>query len=161
MFGYNHSTGYSMNGYACARLRAYYPLEFLTAYFNRAETEEDILSGVRLAQEKNISINPIKFRRSRDIYWFNKDTSSIYKGLSSIKGFGEKGCVGEELYKLKDIAYDSFIDVLDDIKSKTTVGDAKIEMLLKLIINFVYVYYRKYKTKKISRRGISQQPKDG
>lgn len=131
-FGLNHSNGYSMNGYACTRLRTYYPLEFITAYLNRAETEDDILAGTQLAKEKNININPIKFRYSRDIYWFDKQTNSIYKGISSIKGFGEKGCVGEELYKLKDEKYNHFIDILDDIQSKTSVGDAKIEILIKL-----------------------------
>ncbi|HAU86407.1 MAG TPA: hypothetical protein DCW90_13200, partial [Lachnospiraceae bacterium] len=32
MFGYNHSTGYSMLGYMCGYLRYYYPREFITAY---------------------------------------------------------------------------------------------------------------------------------
>ena len=31
MFGYNHSTGYSMIGYICGYLRYYYPREFITA----------------------------------------------------------------------------------------------------------------------------------
>ena len=39
MFGFNHSTGYSMIGYICAMLRYYYPLEFVAAYLNNSDTE--------------------------------------------------------------------------------------------------------------------------
>lgn len=131
-FGYNHSTGYSMIGYACARMRNYYPLEFVTAYLNRAEKEEDISAGVKLAHERGIEINPIQFRYSKDTYWFDKENNSVYKGISSIKGFGEKGCIGEELYKLRDNQYNSFIELLEDIEINTTVGLAKVEILIKL-----------------------------
>ncbi|WP_165484095.1 hypothetical protein, partial [Clostridioides difficile] len=45
-FGYNHSTGYSMNGYICGMLRYYYPLEFTTSYLNWADNEEDLNNGI-------------------------------------------------------------------------------------------------------------------
>ena len=37
MFGFNHSTGYSMIGYICGYLRYYYPKEFITAYLNNEQ----------------------------------------------------------------------------------------------------------------------------
>ena len=51
-FGFNHSTGYSMIGYICAMLRYYYPLEFITAFMNCSDTEEDLSSGMELARIK-------------------------------------------------------------------------------------------------------------
>ena len=85
MFGYNHSTGYSMIGYTCAMLRYYYPLEFITAFLNNARTEDDINKGTKLAKEKGFIIKAPKFGHSQNIYVCDKETKTIYKGLGSIK----------------------------------------------------------------------------
>jgi len=131
-FGYNHSTGYSMIGYLCAYLRYYYPLEFITAYLNNAQNQDDINDGTELARLKNIKIKPIKFGYSRLNYYPDKETNSIYKGLSSIKGFGDKVNVAQELIQFKNKKYDFFVDLLIDIKEKTNIGNSKIETLIKL-----------------------------
>lgn len=85
MFGYNHSTGYSMIGYTCAMLRYYYPLEFITAFLNNARTEDDINKGTKFAKEKGFIIKAPKFGHSQNIYVCDKETKTIYKGLGSIK----------------------------------------------------------------------------
>ena len=85
MFGYNHSTGYSMIGYTCAMLRYYYPLEFITAFLNNARTDEDITKGTKLAKEKGFTIRAPKFGHAQNIYVCDKQTKTIYKGLGSIK----------------------------------------------------------------------------
>ena len=85
MFGYNHSTGYSMIGYTCAMLRYYYPLEFITAFLNNARTDEDINSGTKFAKEKGFIIKAPKFGHSQNEYVCDKETNTIYKGLDSIK----------------------------------------------------------------------------
>lgn len=85
MFGYNHSTGYSMIGYTCAMLRYYYPLEFITAFLNNARTDEDINKGTKFAKEKGFIIKAPKFGYSQNVYVCDKETNTIYKGLGSIK----------------------------------------------------------------------------
>lgn len=130
-FGYNHSTGYSMLGYMSARLRYYYPLEFTTAYLNRAENDEDIEYGTKLAEEKGFKIEMPKFGLSKAKYFYNKDLNTIYKGVSSIKGLGESD--GDSLYKLsKNNKYNSFLSLYKDIKLKTSINDGKIQVLIKL-----------------------------
>lgn len=131
-FGYNHSTGYSMIGYMCAYFRYYYPLEFITAYLNNSQNQNDINDGTGLARLKGIKIKPIKFGYSRSQYYPDKATNSIYKGLSSIKGFGDKLDIANEMIQFKNNVYDTFIDLLIDIKENTTIGDSKIETLIKL-----------------------------
>lgn len=129
MFGYNHSVGYCMIGYMCAYLRHYYPYEFLTAFFNCSETEEDIANGTALAKILGIKIEEPKFRYARADYFFNKDTHTIYKGMSSIK-FLNKSC-SEELYKLKDNKYNYFMELLYDI-SELSINSRQLEILIKL-----------------------------
>lgn len=109
-FGFNHSTGYSMIGYTCAYMRYYYPEEFIAAYLNNANNEDDIRYGTELAKVKGITIHPIKFRHSGDKYTVDKSNHCLYKGCSSVKFMNSD--VAEKLYKMKDQQFDSFTDLL-------------------------------------------------
>lgn len=127
-FGYNHSTGYSMIGYTCAYLRYYYPKEFITAYLNNANNEDDISMGTELANQLNIPIHSIKFRYSLSEYAC--DDTGIYKGIESIKFCTSK--IADELYALRDNQYKSFIDLLNDITEHTSVDSRQLDILIKL-----------------------------
>jgi DNA polymerase-3 subunit alpha len=129
-FGYNHSTGYSMIGYLCAYYRYYYPIEFITAYLNNAQNQDDINAGTELARIKNIHIKPIKFRYSTGKYFPDKSTNSIYKGISSIKYCNEK--IAEELYNLRDKQYNTFVDLLVDIEEITSINSRQLDILIRL-----------------------------
>jgi DNA polymerase III alpha subunit/intein/homing endonuclease len=127
-FGYNHSTAYSMNGYACVRLRTHYPIEFVTAYLNRAENTEDTVNGVSLAKELNMEVKPIEFGKSLSEYTFDKKSNTIYKGIASIKWCNSQ--IAQELYNLdKEKDYNNFIDLLIDIKSKTSTNSRQLKIL--------------------------------
>lgn len=129
-FGYNHSIAYCMIGYVCAYLRYYYPLEFICSYLNNADTEKDIANGTDLAKIKKIKILPIRFGVSRAKYSFDKKTNSIYKGIGSIKFLNEE--VAEELFKLSENKYESFTELLLDIKNKTSINSRQLDILIKL-----------------------------
>ena len=129
-FGLNHSTGYSMNGYMAARLRYYYPLEFTTAYLNRAENEEDINAGTLLAKEREIKILPPKFRYSKAKYHPDKETNSIYKGLHSIKFINEE--CANYLYSLRDNEYNSFMELIFQVKNESSINFKQLKILTTL-----------------------------
>ena len=109
-FGFNHSTGYSMIGYLCAYMRYYHPEEFIAAYLNNANNEDDIRYGTELARVKNIKIHPIKFRHSGAEYTVDKETHSLYKGCSSVKFLSAD--MAEQLYAMRNQHFDSFTDLL-------------------------------------------------
>ena len=109
-FGFNHSTGYSMIGYLCAYMRYYYPEEFIAAYLNNANNEDDIRYGTELARIKNIKIHPVKFRHSGAEYTVDKETHSLYKGCNSVKFLSTD--MAEQLYAMKHQHFDSFTDLL-------------------------------------------------
>ena len=127
-FGYNHSTGYSMIGYVCAYLRYYYPREFITSYLNNANNDDDINMGTALAQQLGIKIHPIKFRHS--IAKYSCDENGVYKGIESIKFCNAK--IADELYSMRKNQYNSFIDLLIDITTNTSVDSRQLEILTKL-----------------------------
>lgn len=127
MFGFNHSTGYSMVGYMCAMLRYYYPYEFIAAYLNNASNEDDIRMGTDLAASKGIKILPPKFGYAKDVYFPDRENGAIYKGIASIKYMSAD--VANKLYDLAHTQkFDSFIDLL-----RVFPGDSRqLEILIKL-----------------------------
>lgn len=127
MFGYNHSTGYSMIGYTCGYLRHYHPREFITSYLNNANNEDDIKQGTELAKFLKIPIHSIRFRNSTAEY--SCDESGIYKGISSVKFLNNDAA--DDLYSLRDEKFESFIDLLVRIQD-LRVDSRKLEILIKL-----------------------------
>ena len=127
MFGKNHSYAYCLLGYLCGYLRHYYPYEFLTAFFNCSETEEDISNGTKLAGLLNINIKKPLFRYSKSEYFYDKESKSIYKGIKSVKYLNEN--VAEILYSFKDNKYSSFVELLYDI-SKTSINSRQMGVLI-------------------------------
>ena len=126
-FGYNHSTGYSMIGYTCAYLRYYYPTEFITAYLNNANNEDDIKNGTELAKFYHIIIHSIKFRHS--VANYSCDENGIYKGIASIKFLNED--VANDFYSIRDEHFNSFINLLERILT-FRVDSRKLDILIKL-----------------------------
>ena len=129
-FGYNHSTAYSMNGYECVWLRTYYPIEFVTAYLNRAQDEKDIVNGTMLAKLNNITIHNIKFGKSSAEYTPDIKNCAIYKGIASIKYCNNN--IADELLELSKNHYNNFITLLKDIKEKTSVDARQLKILIGL-----------------------------
>ena len=131
LFSKNHADPYSWIGYICGYLRYHYPLEFITTALNIFEgKEEKSLSIIRYAKEQGIRISPIKFRHSIAKYSFDKETNQIFKGISSIKFMNS--IVADEMYALKDNKYETFIDLLYDLKNKTSLNARQLEILTNL-----------------------------
>lgn len=127
MFGYNHSTGYSMIGYMCAYLRYYYPKEFITAYLNNANNDDDITNGTKLAEIMGIKIYPIRFRHSTAKY--SCDETGIYKGIESVKFLNST--IADELCKLREYHFDSYLDLLVQLKD-LPINSKQLDILIKL-----------------------------
>jgi DNA polymerase-3 subunit alpha len=115
-----------MIGYTCAMLRYYYPEEFIAAYLNNANNEDDIRNGTELARIKGVSINPIKFRYSGAKYTVDKEHHALYKGCESVKFMNAD--VSNQLYELRNHQFNSFLDVLDVFSGNSR----QLEILIKL-----------------------------
>lgn len=163
-FSVNHSTPYSAIGYICGYLRKYYPLEFTNIILNINEDNiEKTNNIVKYAQSKNIKIKPIKFRKSKDKYTMSKEENAIYKGIKSIKYLNSQ--IAEELYELGKNQYNSFLDLLIDIKEKTSVNSRQLDILIKLsffnefgnnkkLLDFVQLFNQYYNKKQLKKDKI-------
>ena len=131
LFSKNHADPYSWIGYICGYLRYYYPLEFITTALNIFEgKEEKSLAIINYAKKQGITISPIKFRHSIATYNFDKETNQIFKGISSIKFMNAN--VADEIYTLRNNDYNTFIDLLYDLKEKTSLNSRQLNILIDL-----------------------------
>lgn len=128
-FNASHSLSYAYDSLYGAYLKSHYPLEYYTVAMNNYTGDEE--RTTRLTEEMkhfNIKLKNVKFRYSKGEYFMDKETNSIYKGLSSIKFISKDA--GEILYNLKDNEYNSFIDLLIDIGNK--INNKNINILIRL-----------------------------
>lgn len=129
-FNKSHAVAYSMLGYLFAYMKHYHPEEFICAFLNYADNEDDIQNGTKLATLKGIRIEEPKFRFGQADYSFDTNKHVIYKGMGSIKYLNNK--VATQLYSLRNNKYDNFFMLLEDIKKRTSVNSRQLEILIKL-----------------------------
>ena len=125
----NHSIAYCLVGYLCAWLRCYHPAEFITSYLNHAKNDSDITGGTELAQVYGIKIMPPKFEASDAFYAYDKETGTIAKGISSIKGYGEAVC--HKFHEIGQKHHKYFVDALEDLY-QSSIKASNIVPLLKI-----------------------------
>ena len=87
---------------------------------------------MKLTQELSyfgIKLKPIKFRLSQAGYSLSREDNSIYKGIGSIKHMSAQAA--QDLYELRDKKYNSFIELLADIKN-CSVDSRQLKILINL-----------------------------
>lgn len=120
-----------MIGYLCAYLRYYHPAEFITAYLNNANNEEDIKNGSELAQLYGIQIVPPRFGLSKDRYVCDSESKVIAKGISSVKYMNST--VANELYDISQKHdTESFMELLRLMKDETSLDTRQRDILVKI-----------------------------
>ena len=131
LFSRNHSVPYSMIGLYIGWLRYYYPLQLLTAALNVYKSNAPKMNEIKqYVKSKGITIKPIKFGKSRADYFMDVEENCIYQDIESIKDCNAKGA--EELYELSKNHYDNFVDLLFDIKEKTSLDSNQLDILIRL-----------------------------
>ena len=132
LFSKNHSVPYSMIGLYIGWLRYYYPLQLLTAALNVYKANSVKMAEIKAyIRSKGIEIRPIKFGKSRADYFMDIKENCIYQDIESIKECNSK--MAEELYELsQNNHYDDFVDLLFDIKSKTSIDSTQLNILIRL-----------------------------
>ena len=130
-FNASHSLSVSYDSLYGAYLKANHPLEYYKVVLDHYKDDKN--RTTRLISELSyfdITLNGIKFRYSRAEHTIDKENRAIYKGIASIKYISEN--LADELYELRDNKYETFIDLLIDIKEKTSCNTRQLGILIKL-----------------------------
>lgn len=127
----SHAASTSLDMCYGAYLKVHYPLEYYTVCFNNYSDDETRTNKLnKEIQYFGIQLKGVEFRKSKGIYSCNKETNTIYKGLSSIKFITEE--VANQLFDLGDKAYNHFTDLLYDIKLNTSINSRQLDTLIKI-----------------------------
>lgn len=130
-FNASHSLSVAIDSIYGAYLKSHYPLEYFTVVLTMYADDIDRTS--KLIEELSyfgITIHPIKFGKSGSDYTMDKGNNVIYKGVSAVKFLNAQ--IGEELLELSKNKYGSFIDLLKDIKEKTSINSKQLTILIAL-----------------------------
>lgn len=169
-YGFNssHSLSVSFDSLLAAYFKALYPYEFYEVYLNlqmeRSDKAKALLAKKEMKEAFGISVLPMRFRQDNRKFVAIPEKKALSNCLKSIKGFGDK--IGEELYKLKDIHFNNFIDFLKyidiikknkvdskeynpDLPSGFAVNGTQIETLITL--NYFEEFGCNYKLLKIKQ----------
>lgn len=164
-FNASHALSVAIDALYGAYLKTHYPLQYFSVVFDLYSDDKKRTGYLTKELEYfGITLHPIKFGKSRALYVEDEETNSIYKGLSSVKYCNET--IAEELYELSQSnTYDNFIDLLVDIKAKTSANSRQINVLIGLNYfsdfgnnQYLYDIYQKFED--LKQGNIKQIRKD-
>jgi DNA polymerase III alpha subunit len=128
-FNASHSLSVAWDSLYGAYLKANYPLEYYTVVLNEYEADSERTRKIQSELPYfNIKLSDVKFGKSTDTYSFDRETNTIYKSVTSIKFLNAQ--VGIEIYNLsQEKTYTNFIDLIKDIKEKTSTNSRQLRIL--------------------------------
>jgi len=160
-YGFNksHATAYAMISFQTAWLKAYYPVEFLTANISSDINETDrIVKLILECRRMQINIKAPDINLSESDFKII-DNKTIQYGLSAIKNIGSKAVDGIVDYRIKNGNFNSIFDLVKVsppinkkvLESLILVGacdsfsEHRAEMFesLEIILNFISKYHKK------------------
>ena len=123
------------------------------------------LEILQYAKRNNIDIKPIKFGKSGADYTMDKSENAVYRGVMSVKYCNAQ--IADELMELSKNKYSNFIDLLKDIKDKTSVNSKQLAILIKLnffsdygknkyLLNIVDIYDKFASVKVLAKSKMEQ-----
>lgn len=132
MFGAAHSVAVAIDALYGAYLKAHYPYEYystlLDDYSSMGNKDKVALIKAEMKRSFGINIVPAKFRQDNRSFFVDKEHKQISDALTSVKHVGKP--VANELYKMRDMQFDSFIDLLLYMDSKKKVFNARVTRIL-------------------------------
>lgn len=164
-FNASHAVSVAYDSLYGAEAKSHHTLEYFETVLNEYRSDNEKTSRIIAELDYfGITLESIKFGKSKNEYTSDKETNTIYKSISSIKYCNEK--IATELYELgSKNKYNSFVEVLDDIKKKTSVNSKQLTILTglnffsefggnKYLLNVIDIYEKFSKCKQISKKKL-------
>lgn len=135
-YGFNSSHAYSvaLDSLYGAYLKANYPLEYfsvvLNIYKNNKEKQAELINELG---SFGIKLSGLEFGKSKSEYSFDKETNTIYKGISTVAYLNSQ--VATNLYELGNknkYSDDEFVRLALDIIDNNLVDNRQMNILTKL-----------------------------
>lgn len=135
-YSFNSSHAYCMalDSLYQAWQKSHYPYEFyetlLQFYTDKGKKDKVQQLKGEMQRAFGIQEGPYDFGSDNRRFTADKKNECIYPALSSIKQMNS--LISEELYALRDNDYDNIVDLLSDIKEKTSVNAGQLNILIRI-----------------------------
>lgn len=136
-YGFNsaHAFCMALDSLYQAWQKANYPYEFyevlLQHYSEKGNKEKVAALKQEMKTAFGINSGTYKFGADNRTFVADKEKQVIYPAMKAIKGFNNQ--IAEELYELsQNNTYDNFVDLLFDMKEKTSLKSDQLNILIKL-----------------------------
>lgn len=136
-YGFNsaHAFCMALDSLYQAWQKANYPYEFyevlLQHYSEKGNKEKVAALKQEMKTAFGINSGTYKFGADNRTFVADKEKQVIYPAMKAIKGFNNQ--IAEELYELsQNNTYDNFVDLLLDMKEKTSLKSDQLNILIKL-----------------------------
>lgn len=165
LFNASHAYSVANDSLYGAYLKANYPLEFYEVhleYYSKKGKKDKVMDFKKEMQKGfGIKIGDIKFGLDNRGFKLDKENYKINQSILSMKYMNYK--ISNELYKLsRDKQYNNFIDLLIDIKEKTSIDSRQLNILISIdyfrdfaggnkILKFIDIFNEFYGGKEISK----------
>lgn len=126
-FAAPHALATAIDSLYSAWLKVNFPLEYYTTVLGYYEGDMERTN--KLTEELayfGIKLKNVRFGRSSGKYQINREENAIYKSIGSIKYLNSE--VGDLLYEMRDMQFDSFIDFLN----ASPLNSRQLDILVKL-----------------------------
>lgn len=128
-FNLSHSAAYAIIAYICMYLKTYHPKEFICAWINSYGGKLDKLPICkREADRLGIKLKTGNWKEANSLCVVDGDCIKIGTLIIKYCNVG----IAEELVKLSNNEYKSFVDLIRDIKLHTTIDNRQLKILTKL-----------------------------
>ena len=129
-FNKSHSVAYAIIAYICMYLKTYHPKEFITAWINSYNGKIEKLPEC-IAEAKRIGVEIYKPNWNEIQGLTCVRDNKVFLGTQSIKFLNSQ--IASELVLLgKENKYNNFVELLKDIKEKTSVNTRQLKILIGL-----------------------------
>lgn len=133
-FNKSHAASYGLIAFITAKLKAYHPLEFycslMNSYFDDSANYVKNKANAIYEDIINHGVIMSNFNFRKDHRKCNIENGKINYAIQLIKDCNYQ--ISEELYNLRNNQYNSFIELLYDISSKTSINISQLGILIKL-----------------------------
>jgi len=134
MFCAAHALSMACDSLYAAYLKAYYPYELYAVIlktFTEKGNKEKVASAIsEMRRYKNIQLTVGRLGQDNRDWYIDKEHGTISQSLSSIKYVSQ--VAAEDLYKMKDMQFDTFADVLRHLQMETCLNSRQIKVLIML-----------------------------
>lgn len=130
----SHSVAVALDAIYGAYLKAHYPHEYYSTLLDvyTAKGNKDKVAEIKAEMLKafDIHVVPCHFRQDNRAFSYDKAANTISDALPSIKDLSV--AVAEELYKMRNEQYDTFVDLLCDMEYRTPFNATNITVLIRM-----------------------------